>query len=50
MPNSTSTNTRELFFKKHKKHYLLFLEPLTPSGAFQFSQHILCTLHHSDLY
>ena len=50
MQSSTGINTRELFFKKHRKHFLFFLELLIELGVSQFSHHVLCTLLFSDLF
>ena len=50
MQNSTGISTRELFFKKLRKHFPLFLGLHILLGVSQSSHHTLCTLQYSDHY
>ena len=50
MQNSTGISTRELFFKKLRKHFPFFLELHILLRVSQSSHHVLCTLQYSDLY
>ena len=50
MQNSTDISTRELSFKKLRKHSPLSPELLILLGVAKSSHHVLCILQYSDPY